>query len=341
MREDPARAGSPVCVSPRDLETKVDASAFPRSAADEDPCPRKATRCIECRFFTLATMIAGRSNARGTSSNLRSRFWRSRIHPFYCAGKCLNHLRRATRRVARDGLFHRKTPIALIAAAVGRRARWRSAFSPKRVPCWWSACAPEVSFSEVLAANLPDGLLPSELTGPANGLGFFARPPLRRLLVGSPLFHFPEDALALHLLLQNTKRLVDIVVANKYLQLNSLLGCEMRQSCVQPITQESRCGCEDDDGAILRRPRTRQAIGAAIQFDHSRMAVSIDKALLTRPIRSSSNGARSNRRNYFGTTSLQKCESHICWIRSISRCALLNAPAGSFSKDIDEVEVTA
>jgi CspA family cold shock protein len=29
----------------------------------------------------------------------------------------------------------------------------------------------------------------------------------------------------------------------------------------------------------------------------------------------------------------------ICWGRSISRCALLNAPAGSFSKDIDEVEL--
>jgi hypothetical protein len=38
----------------------------------------------------------------------------------------------------------------------------------------------------------------------------------------APPFHFPEDALALHLLLQNTKRLVDIVVANKYLQLKLL-----------------------------------------------------------------------------------------------------------------------
>jgi len=35
---------------------------------------------------------------------------------------------------------------------------------------------------------------------------------------------------------------------------------------------------------------------------------------------------------------LKKCESHLYQLHSISRCALLNVPAGSFSKDIDEVE---
>src|ERR1700749_4287286 len=72
--------------------------------------------------------------------------------------------------------------------------------------------------------SLLDRLLPSELAGPANGLRFFARLSLRRLLIGASLFHFSEDALALHLLLQNTKRLVDIVVADKYLQLKLLAG---------------------------------------------------------------------------------------------------------------------
>ncbi len=92
--------------------------------------------------------------------------------------------------------------------------------------------------------TFPDGLLPSELAGPANGLGPLAGLPLRRLLVGTPLFHFPEDALTLHLLLQNTKRLIDIVVANKYLQLKSSLGCERGKTCMQPMAQEFDCGDE-------------------------------------------------------------------------------------------------
>ena len=38
------------------------------------------------------------------------------------------------------------------------------------------------------------------------------------------------------------------------------------------------------------------------------------------------------------SVALQKAENDIYQRNSISRCALLNAPAGSFSKDIDEVE---
>jgi hypothetical protein len=41
---------------------------------------------------------------------------------------------------------------------------------------------------------------------------------LRRLLVKSASAHFPEHALALHLLLEHTERLLDVVVSNKYLQ---------------------------------------------------------------------------------------------------------------------------
>jgi hypothetical protein len=75
----------------------------------------------------------------------------------------------------------------------------------------------------------PDGLFSSEFAGPANGLRFFAGLPLRRFLVRPSLLHFPEDALALHLLLQNTKRLVDIVIANKYLQMKLPAGLRTRQ----------------------------------------------------------------------------------------------------------------
>jgi hypothetical protein len=132
--------------------------------------------------------------------------------------------------------------------------------------------------------TFPDGLLPSELAGPANGLGFFARLPLRRLLVGTPLFHFPEDALALHLLLQNTKCLVYIVVANKDLQLKLLAG--LRNAAVLHAADCAAVSLrreDESDGAILRRPRTSRPIrhGDPVRYerrDHSRAAVSIDKA---------------------------------------------------------------
>jgi hypothetical protein len=67
-----------------------------------------------------------------------------------------------------------------------------------------------------------DGLFASELAGTSNSLGFFARLSFRRLLVRSPLLHFAKDALTLHFLLQNAKGLINIVVANKYLQLKLL-----------------------------------------------------------------------------------------------------------------------
>jgi hypothetical protein len=63
-----------------------------------------------------------------------------------------------------------------------------------------------------------DGLLASELAGPANGLILFAGGLFRRLLIAATTFHLPEYALALHFSFQGAKRLVDIVVAYKYLQ---------------------------------------------------------------------------------------------------------------------------
>ena len=60
-------------------------------------------------------------------------------------------------------------------------------------------------------------LLPGELACPADGLGLFARLLFGGLLEMLPKLHFTEDALTLELLLESTKGLIDIVVADKYL----------------------------------------------------------------------------------------------------------------------------
>ena len=72
---------------------------------------------------------------------------------------------------------------------------------------------------------------------------------------------FHERHPALHLLLQNTEGLVDIVVADKYLHLKFLAGLRMRKSCMQPIAQESLGDCDDgSDGVLFRQPRTRRSM---------------------------------------------------------------------------------
>jgi hypothetical protein len=72
--------------------------------------------------------------------------------------------------------------------------------------------------------SFSDRLFPSELAGSSNSFGFLTGLSFRRLFVGTPLFHFSENALTLHLLLKNTERLVDVVVPDKYLQLIFLDG---------------------------------------------------------------------------------------------------------------------
>jgi len=62
------------------------------------------------------------------------------------------------------------------------------------------------------------GTLARKLTGATDGLGLLARLLLGRLLVVVPQLHLAENALALQLLLQRAQRLVDIVIANNYLQ---------------------------------------------------------------------------------------------------------------------------
>jgi len=56
------------------------------------------------------------------------------------------------------------------------------------------------------------GAFAGQFPRPADGLGFPASLGLGWLLVSRAGLHFPEDALALHLLLERLQRLVDIVV---------------------------------------------------------------------------------------------------------------------------------
>src|SRR5688572_29950262 len=65
-------------------------------------------------------------------------------------------------------------------------------------------------------------LLARQLAGPADRIGLLARALFRGLLIGAACPHFPEEAFALHLLLQYAKRLLDVVVPDEYLQSISL-----------------------------------------------------------------------------------------------------------------------
>ena len=73
-------------------------------------------------------------------------------------------------------------------------------------------------YTEKRLVAFPIHPLAHQLAMPANGLGPLAGPALRRLLVVAAHFHFPEDALALHFLFQRAQGLIDVVVADEYLQ---------------------------------------------------------------------------------------------------------------------------
>jgi hypothetical protein len=64
-------------------------------------------------------------------------------------------------------------------------------------------------------------LLPGELARASDGLALLAILALGRLLIGLSALHLTKNALALHLLLEHPECLIDIVVANKYLQMFS------------------------------------------------------------------------------------------------------------------------
>ena len=73
-------------------------------------------------------------------------------------------------------------------------------------------------------------LLARELARPANGFGFLAVAALRRLLVEAPLLHLAKDAFALHFLLQDAERLVDVVVTDENLQWIPFSGLPEQQA---------------------------------------------------------------------------------------------------------------
>jgi len=76
----------------------------------------------------------------------------------------------------------------------------------------------KLSFRRCRDQSFPNRLLPSKLAGSTHSLRFFTCLFFRWLFVGTSSLHFSKDALALHLLFQNAKRLVDIVIADKYFQ---------------------------------------------------------------------------------------------------------------------------
>src|SRR5262245_24005422 len=70
--------------------------------------------------------------------------------------------------------------------------------------------------------------LAHQLAGPADGLGPLPRPALGRLLVIAAELHLAEDPFALHLLLQDAQRLIDVVFADENLHFDRFLPCMLR-----------------------------------------------------------------------------------------------------------------
>ena len=59
---------------------------------------------------------------------------------------------------------------------------------------------------------------------PSDGLGFLSRTLLRGLFISTAALHLPENTLSLHFLLECTQCLIDVIIANEYLNQNSLLA---------------------------------------------------------------------------------------------------------------------
>ena len=72
---------------------------------------------------------------------------------------------------------------------------------------------------------LSNGLFAGQLARAPNGVGFLSRRSYRWLLIEPCSSHLFEHAFPLHLLLQDTKRLLDVVVADENLHCVALLRC--------------------------------------------------------------------------------------------------------------------
>src|SRR5215472_490921 len=123
--------------------------------------------------------------------------------------------------------------------------RERCGASTKR--CWLFFRRGDQSFT--------NSLLTGKLAEAAHRLGLFPRRLLRWLLVEAPPLHFPEHAFPLHLLLQDAKSLIDVVIADEYLHWvgsgcsSSAFGRDVdarehpARSCPRVI--RSKCRCSD------------------------------------------------------------------------------------------------
>src|SRR5438094_293265 len=93
---------------------------------------------------------------------------------------------------------------------------------PRAVACARSrslrSCGEQLLAPRVGHQALALRLLARSLSHPPDRLGFLSRAALGRLLVESPLLHLAEHALALHLLLEDTQRLLHVVIAHQNLQ---------------------------------------------------------------------------------------------------------------------------
>src|SRR5579864_5532622 len=66
--------------------------------------------------------------------------------------------------------------------------------------------------------SVPDSLLPRKLAQPPHGLCFLSCRFLRWLFIEALTSYLPEHSFALHLFLQDTKCLIEVVVSDEYLQ---------------------------------------------------------------------------------------------------------------------------
>ena len=94
---------------------------------------------------------------------------------------------------------------------------WRSAGAREWRPPGGSAGRHLLSFGSG-DKSFALGLLARELAGSPDCFALFPGRLFGGLLVKSPAFHFAKHTFALHLLLEHTERLIDIVVADEDLQ---------------------------------------------------------------------------------------------------------------------------
>src|SRR4029077_1057306 len=98
--------------------------------------------------------------------------------------------------------------------------------------------------------------LAHQLAGPADGLGALAGAALGGLLVVAAELHLSEDAFALHLLLQDAQRLIDVVFTNENLHFDRFLPCMRGHPGNSPgaIGRRRRCHSAEPLGRRCGRP---------------------------------------------------------------------------------------